>query len=111
MTHEELREAVAKAFCTTWGYEWDGDPDDNQTAPETCVDIVPGKTLYREAATAALSVIRSALMEPTPEMGEAYEKLAQFSAIHNYGASPSAGETWDCMLTASPLTQEMPHDD
>jgi len=60
MTEDELIEKLARAMCDTWGYLWDGEPNDEQTAPETCVDIVPGKSLYREAARAALAAIREA---------------------------------------------------
>ena len=60
MSEDELIEKMARAMCDTWGYLWDGEPNDEQTAPETCVDIVPGKSLYREAARAALAAIREA---------------------------------------------------
>lgn len=78
MTDEQLIEAMARAICTTWGYEWDGDPADPQTAPETCVDMTPGKFLYREAATAALAAIRAAgckvVRKGTADM---YEKVRE----------------------------------
>lgn len=60
MSEAELIERMARAICDTWGYIWDGEPEDEQTAPETCVDVVPGKSLYREAARAALAAIREA---------------------------------------------------
>jgi hypothetical protein len=66
MTEDELIEKMARAMCDTWGYLWDGEPNDEQTAPETCVDIVPGKSLYREAARAALAAIREAGCEVAP---------------------------------------------
>jgi hypothetical protein len=66
MTEDELIEKMARAMCDTWGYLWDGETNDEQTAPETCVDIVPGKSLYREAARAALAAIREAGCEVAP---------------------------------------------
>ena len=53
---DEMVEAAAKAICIEWGYEWDGDPEDSQTAPETDDENgdAPSKELYRCAARAAL---------------------------------------------------------
>lgn len=50
-------EAAARAMCEAWGYNWTGDPDDSQTAPEAPADAYddrPSKGLYRKAAKAAL---------------------------------------------------------
>jgi hypothetical protein len=74
MITDEMVEAVARAMCDTWGYVWDGDPDDEQTAPETCVDVTPGKRLYREAARAALTAvmprIRAAALEEAAKVAD-----------------------------------------
>jgi hypothetical protein len=53
---------MARKICDQWGYVWDGDPEDNQTAPETNIDYDerPSKKLYREAARAALSALEAA---------------------------------------------------
>ena len=59
-TREEKIEAVARAMCSTWGYSWDGDREFDETvAPETCQFETPGKSLYREAAEAALTALES----------------------------------------------------
>ena len=58
---DEMVEAAARALCEAWGYCWDGDPDDYQTAPEGSseydYDERPSKKLYREAARMALDAI------------------------------------------------------
>jgi hypothetical protein len=52
-------ERVARAICDAWGYDWDGDPEDSQTAPEIAppYDDRPDKRLYREAARQAIAAI------------------------------------------------------
>jgi hypothetical protein len=56
---------VAEAICTTWGYVWDGDPKESQTAPETheAYDERPDKQLYRRAADAAILAVRQWLAD------------------------------------------------
>jgi hypothetical protein len=67
--HERLVERVARAMCQGQGYQWDGKRTSwNNVAPETCVDDIPGKTFYREAARAALAEVYAALREPTEGM-------------------------------------------
>jgi hypothetical protein len=74
MIRDDLVEAVARAICDTWGYVWDGDPDDEQTAPETCIDVTPGKRLYRKAARAALTavlpMIRAEVLEEAAKVAD-----------------------------------------
>jgi hypothetical protein len=105
MTEDELIEKMARAMCDTWGYLWDGEPNDEQTAPETCVDIVPGKSLYREAARAALAAIREALQEPTDAMIDAGD-AALFNAGDGDLPASYIGPVWKAMLSASPLKGE-----
>lgn len=70
LTHEELVERVARKICDVWGYEWDGDPDHEQTAPDVTGDYDerPSKELFRIAAESSISTIAEALREPTEEM-------------------------------------------
>ena len=85
MITDEMVEAVARAMCDTWGYVWDGDPDDEQTAPETCIDVTPGKVLYREAARAALEavlpMIRAAALEGAAMVADRFDKHHITSAL------------------------------
>lgn len=80
MITDEMVEAVARAMCDTWGYLWDGDPDDAQTAPETCIDVTPGKGLYREAARAAIAavlpMIRAEVLEEAAMVADGYHQRA-----------------------------------
>lgn len=49
-------EAVARAICKVWGYDWDGPADDEQTPHETDDECGrPTKQLFRDAARAALA--------------------------------------------------------
>lgn len=66
---DELVEVAARAICDAWGYCWDGDPDDGQTAPEGgCwydYDERPSKALYREAARRAIATVARSLAQLT----------------------------------------------
>ena len=97
--HEQLVERVARAICDVWGYEWDGDPDDEQTPPDVTSDYDerPSKELLRMAATSAISTIAEALREPTEKMVEAGRWPAEDDG-------PAA--CWAAMLSASPLNGE-----
>jgi len=107
---EKLIEAMARAMCETWGYVWDGDPDDEQTAPETCCDITPGKILYREAATAALAAIEAsgAVVVPVKATGAMLESADDALCGVAVGdlAHDIAGDTYAAMLAASPYAKE-----
>ena len=50
-------EAAAEAVCDAWGYEWNGEPGDDQTPCDDNhnEDERPSRRLYRDAARAALA--------------------------------------------------------
>lgn len=60
---DKVIEAVARVLCTEWDYSWDGNPDeDDQVVPEVTLgyDQRPSKTLFREAARAAITAYEAA---------------------------------------------------
>jgi hypothetical protein len=68
MTHPVI-EAMARAFCTEWGYEWDGNPEaDEQVVTELDEPFSdrPSRQMFREAAIAAL--IAAAKVPPSEGM-------------------------------------------
>ena len=87
MTREQIIETMARAICDQWGYVWDGDPEDDQTAPETNVgyDERPSKQLYRQAATAALAALEAAGLAVVPvEASEAIcEAIVEIAEIYD----------------------------
>lgn len=50
------RERIARIICNVWGYNWDGDPEDEQTPPDNDYvgDDRPSKKLFLQAADAIL---------------------------------------------------------
>ncbi len=79
MTHDELREAVARTLCLQfYGTEWD-------------VTSVFRRTICFGMADAALAVVREALREPTSEMWEEGSRWITPKHI------------WPAMLAASAL--------
>jgi hypothetical protein len=75
MTPDPIEEAVARAICDAWGYDWDGDSEDEQTAPEIASDgdTRPDKALYREAARKAIAAYLGVLAS----MDKAYRNTAK----------------------------------
>ena len=59
MTHEEMIEAVARAWCEASGK----DPDKLTPAPRGVVGLVPLWTLFEPQARAAIRVIAPAVLE------------------------------------------------
>ena len=86
MITDAMIEKAARAICKEWGYEWDGDPDeDSQVAPEISqgYDDRLDKRLYREAARAALSAVAPMIREECAKVAEAttsYDDRLQQSA-------------------------------
>lgn len=72
MTKEQIREAVARAICDTWGYCWDGDPDSDDEVPpddaESAYDDRPTKEMFLKAAQNAIDAHLAALGEGTFEI-------------------------------------------
>ena len=113
-----LRDNVARAICDTWGYVWDGDPEDAQTAPETYdpYDERPDKVLYRKAADAALAALRTWLAEngmvvvprfPTFDMEMAVkdEHIPHrdiYGDLDKLRIEACGVDVWQAMLSAAP---------
>lgn len=121
MHDPKLIEAMARAFCDEWGYVWEGDPDDGQTAPDLPADAYddrPTKGLYRKAATTALTtlcaarpdvaaLLRGEAVAVPREATEAME-TAGFTRVFQPGETwrKCARDTYRAMLAASPYAQE-----
>jgi hypothetical protein len=107
-----IREKIAQSICDTWGYIWDGDPNDAQTAPETNEDGYdprPSKELFRKAADAVLALLPQSPegwvmvpREPTEAMLEAGHGVRHPSRT----VEANTRSTWDAMITASSHSQE-----
>jgi len=106
--HEQLVERVARGICDVWGYEWDGDPDDGQTAPDVTGDYDerPSKELFRMAATSVISTIAEALREPTEKMVKAMLAQVETGNPHDTPTEIDVRHGYTAMLSASPLNGE-----
>lgn len=112
MNRDQIIEAMARAICDQWGYVWDGDPEDDQTAPDTNVDYDdrPSKELYRQAATAALAAIEAAgavltPREPTSEMIAAAWRAWHARNGGKLGPGPAFVEALTGGIAASPFKE------
>ena len=68
-----MLDELAKVFCGEWGYDWDGDPDeDDQVIPEKPDGSErPSKECFRRAVRAVLT----RLMQPGEGMIEKLQEL------------------------------------
>ena len=60
MTDLTQIQIAAKAICKAWRYNWNGDENDDQTAPDVDSphDDRPSKQLYRRAALAVITALQ-----------------------------------------------------
>ena len=81
MTATEAKiEAVARAICQAWGYDWDGPPGDEQPPRETDDECGrPTKQLFREAARAALAAADNCPNAPDENGFFIGQKVEKFS--------------------------------
>lgn len=99
MTENELVEKIARAICAA----------DDMTDPNDLLFFDPATgeeyaawTAYEEEAREALSVIREALREPTPEMRKA--GADQMPVCFDEGGAVS--DVYRAMIAASPIGEK-----